>query len=83
MGHIELGSSCVAQGIKIEPVCVPAMYLMEPMSLKAGTHEETIQFIVTPKVAETMILGLAWLRKWNLVGWKDNKWHLRSKGERQ
>lgn len=47
--------------------------------------QENIRFIVSPKMAETMILRLAWLKKWNpVVNRKSNKWYLRSKaGELQ
>lgn len=47
-------------------MCVPATCLMESRNLKPGSHEETIWFIVAPRMAETMILGLPWLKKWNL-----------------
>lgn len=33
--------------------------LMEPVQLKFGDHQETIRFMVTPKKAEDMIIGLA------------------------
>lgn len=52
---------------------VPATCLMEPMSLKAGAHEETIQFLIAPKLAE----------KWNpSIDWRINKWCLRNKVEK-
>lgn len=43
-----------------------AFYLTEPVQLKLGAHRDTIRFMVTPKMAEDMILGLAWLAKWGL-----------------
>lgn len=36
----------------------PATHVTEPISLQMGQHWETICFVVIPKMAETMILGL-------------------------
>lgn len=53
---------------------------MEPVNLKAGTLIEIINFIVAPEKTKTMVLGLAWLRKWNLsIDWDSNKWRMRKK----
>lgn len=46
---------------------VPAMCLMESVTMRAGSHKETIQFMVDTKMAETVILELSWLKKWNPV----------------
>lgn len=45
--------------------CVPGTCLTKLVKLKSGTHVETITFIVAPRMTETMVLGLAWLKKWN------------------
>lgn len=55
----------------------------QSVNLKAGSQEDTIWLIVAPKMAETMIVGLSWLKKWNSsVDWGRNKWCLRSKAEK-
>lgn len=35
-----------------------ASYLTEPVHLRLGDHQETIWFMVAPKMAEEVILGL-------------------------
>lgn len=44
---------------------MPASYLTEPVSLRMESHTGTIEFVVAPKMAEAMILGLVWLPKWS------------------
>lgn len=44
---------------------LPTCYLTEPVHLSLGNQEETIRFVVAPKMAEVMILGLCWLTKWS------------------
>lgn len=46
----------------------PATCLMELVSFRAGTHAEAICFIVVPRMTKTMVLELAWLKKWNPIG---------------
>lgn len=59
---------------------VPATCLTEPVELKAGSHTETIRFIAAPGMKEAIVLGLAWLKKWNPSGKLDsNKWQMRKK----
>lgn len=41
-----------------------ASYLTEPVSLRMESHKGTIEFVVTPEMAEVMILGY-WLLKWS------------------
>lgn len=49
---------------------LPTSYLTKPVHLTLGTHQETNQFVVAPKMAEAMILGLAWLSQWKpIVHW--------------
>lgn len=38
---------------------LPASYLTEPVHLRLGNYKETIRFVVAPKMAEAMILGLS------------------------
>lgn len=40
-------------------------YLTEPMRLRLANYKEIIQFVVTPQMAEAVILGLSWLTKWD------------------
>lgn len=57
---------------------MPATFLTEPVWLKAGTHIETVIFIVFPVMTEPMVLGLAWMKKWiSSVSWDGEKWQMR------
>lgn len=44
---------------------LPTSYLTELVSMRMGSHKETIRFMVAPKMVEVMILRLAWLKKWS------------------
>lgn len=43
-----------------------ASHLMKPLQLGLRNHQKTICFMVAPKMAEDMFLGLAWLMKWGV-----------------
>lgn len=43
---------------------VPATCLTEPVSLRVGSHKETIQFIVAPKMAENRI-DIGWQHQYS------------------
>lgn len=52
---------------------VSATFLTEQVELKIGTHTKNICFFVVPGMTETMMLGLAWLKKWNpSIDWERN-----------
>lgn len=47
----------------------PATHLTEPVQLETGQNQETIQFVIAPKMTEVVILGLCWLGKWGPTIW--------------
>lgn len=47
----------------------PATHITEPVRLEIGEHQEDIRFIVVDKMIEPIILGLAWLDKWEPTSW--------------
>lgn len=47
----------------------PVTHVTEPISLEIGTHKERIRFRVVPKITEEVVLGLAWLDKWDPTIW--------------
>lgn len=45
---------------------------MEPLEIAMGGHNERLTFIVAPGMEWSMVLGLTWLKWWNLqVNWKE------------
>lgn len=38
---------------------LPATYLIEPVNLRSGSHEETVQFIVAMEMSKTFEVGIA------------------------
>lgn len=48
---------------------VPTTHVTEPVRLEMGEHWENIRFIVVERMIEPIILGLAWLDKWELTIW--------------
>lgn len=56
--------------------------MTEPIGVKMGPYEETIRFIVALGMDHPMILGLAWLVKWNpTIDWERKV--LKSTGKTQ
>ncbi|KAK9391826.1 hypothetical protein NXF25_017413 [Crotalus adamanteus] len=47
----------------------PASYVTELVSLEMQEHRELLRFIVIPSMTEDVILGLAWLDRWQPVIW--------------
>lgn len=40
-------------------------FIIETMEMQMGNHEETLRFIMAPRMERPLLLGLAWLQKWN------------------
>ncbi|XP_039213407.1 uncharacterized protein LOC120314410 [Crotalus tigris] len=65
----------LAQPVRFEQVDgsllggAPATHITEAIRLELGAHWETIQFVVAPAMSEAVILGLAWLDKWEPTIW--------------
>lgn len=50
---------------------IPAMFVTEPLEMQMGAHSETLSFIVAPGMERPLVLGLAWLKRWNpQVDWR-------------
>lgn len=47
----------------------PATLITEPLQLEMGWHWELIHFMLVPKMTKAVILGLAWLDKWDPTIW--------------
>lgn len=59
---------------------VPVTCLIEPISIKVGTCLDTILFIVVSGLTESMVLGLAWWKKWSLlIDWDKTQWWVQRK----
>lgn len=57
----------------------------KPVEMRMGPHKETINFIIAPGMDHPMVLGLAWLEKWNpSIDWRKNilNVHQRSHGKK-
>lgn len=55
---------------------IPATLAITPIRLTMGSHSKSLTFTVAPGMEWPLILGLAWLKKWNpWVDWRTG--HLR------
>lgn len=58
----------------------PTTHVMELVQLGIGTHREHLRFVVVDTMIEPVILGLAWLDKWEPTIWWEGgfrKLHLK------
>lgn len=44
---------------------IPASFVTKPLGLTIGSHSEILAFIVAPGMEWSLVLVLAWIKKWN------------------